>query len=96
MAISRHLIEPHLKTLWWWQRDRVLDVITACLEAVEADDVPKAHELLNTLQGKPRFVAMLAIRDCLRYVKFTSDQIVEALERSPWNPLTPCLTNSNS
>ena len=85
MSISRSLIEPHLKALWWWQRGRVLTVVTECLECIESGNEAKVYDLLNGLSGKSRRVAMLALCDCLRYVQFTGEQILDALGRSGQN-----------
>lgn len=80
MAISRYLIEPHLKTLWWWQRRPVLDLVTECLEYVESGDEAGVLERLDTLSGRPKLVAMLCLQDCLRYVQFAGDQFLEELK----------------
>lgn len=80
--ISKHLMEPHLKTLWWWQRVQVLDVVKDCLESLEAGDNSEFWKRLDQLRGKPKRVAMLCLKDCLSYVQFTGNQLLEALGES--------------
>ena len=67
-------MEPHLKTLWCWQRERVLETVTVCLECFLDGDEAGFWDNLNQLDGKPKQVALLCIRDCLRYVQFKGER----------------------
>ena len=78
--ISRDLLEPHLRCLWWWQRNRVLRLVADCLNCLASDNSDQIYELIETVNGKPRQVLILCLIDCLQYVHFTSKQIHEALE----------------
>lgn len=83
MSVTEQLIKPHLKTLWWWQRGKVLDAVVECLERLDqCPDDPKVFEVINRLKGKSRRVLLFFSWDHLRYVQFTGNQILEGLGHS--------------
>jgi hypothetical protein len=81
IGIARRIIEPHLKTLWWWQRSHVLDCVTECLECCLHGNEARFYEIIDQLRGKPKRVLLLCLRDALKYVEFTGNQLLEAMER---------------
>jgi hypothetical protein len=81
IGIARRIIEPHLKTLWWWQRSRVIDCVNECLECYLHGNEARFYEIINQTGGNSRRVLLLCLADALKYVEFTGDQLLEAMER---------------
>lgn len=76
--IVKHLCHRHIKTLWWWQRVPTIRAVGECLQCfLDTGDKEQVIRIVNRFKGKQRFVLMLCMRDCLRYIRHVGDQLSE-------------------